>query len=122
MKMNDLLLGIGAFIVAHVFTFFQLNGQFLKTDWFRKNEILVAVFGVIISFFYIWGTKYTVLGLDGMLWPTRFIGFAVGILIYALGVSYFFKEGITTKTFVSLILCVILIAIQVLWKTNQNQN
>lgn len=116
MKYNDLILGILAFIVAHTFTFFQLNGQFLKTNWYRENEILVAGFGVIISFFYIWGTKYTVLGLDGMLWPTRFIGFAVGILVYALGVSYIFKEGITTKTFVSLILCLILISIQVLWK------
>ena len=116
MKLNDLLIGILAFTAAHVFTFFQLNGQFLKTNWFRENETLVAGFGIIISFFYIWGTKYTVSGLDGMLWPTRFIGFAVGIFIYALGVSYIFKEGITTKTFVSLIICVILIAIQVLWK------
>lgn len=122
MKLNDLLLGVLAFTAAHIFTFFQLNGQFLKTDWFRKNEMIVAGFGIIISFFYIWGTKYTVLGFEGMLWPTRFVGFAVGIFIYALGVSYFFKEGITTKTFVSLILCVILIAIQVLWKVNPNQN
>jgi len=51
-----------------------------------------------------------------LLWPARFVGFGVGMIIYALGVSYFFKEGITTKTFVSLLICFILISIQVLWK------
>ena len=48
---KDLFIGLGAFIVAHFITFYQLNGQFLKTDFFRKNEIWVAAFGVIIFFF-----------------------------------------------------------------------
>ena len=54
--------------------------------------------------------------MDGLLWPTRFIGFAIGIIIYAIMVNYFFNEGITTKTFISLILAFILICIQVFWK------
>ena len=116
MKLYSLLLGVLAFTMAHILTFFQLNGQFLKTDWFRNNEFLVAAFGIVLSFFYIWGTKYTVAGMDGLLWPTRFIGFGIGMIIYAIMVSYFFNEGITTKTLVSLIISVLLILIQVLWK------
>jgi len=115
MKLDHFLIGISWFIIAHIAVFFQLNGQF-KWDWFKNNEIIVAAAGIIISFFYIWGTKYTVSGFDGLLWPARFVGFGVGMIIYALGVSYFFKEGITTKTFVSLLICFILISIQVLWK------
>jgi|TARA_B110000211_G_scaffold63078_1_gene72098 hypothetical protein len=116
MKYNDLLIGIAAFLAAHILAFFQLNGQFFKMDWFRKNEIIVAAFGFILSFFYIWGTKYAVSGFNGLLWPARFIGFGVGMIIYAIGVSYFFNEGITTKTAVSLIISISLICIQVLWK------
>ena len=116
MKYKDLLIGIIAFVAAHILTFFQLNGQFFKMDWFRKNEIIVAAFGFILSFFYIWGTKYAVSGFNGLLWPARFIGFGVGMIIYAIGVSYFFNEGITTKTAVSLIISISLICIQVLWK------
>ena len=112
-----LVLGIFWFILAHIGAFFQLNGQFLKTDWFRVNEFWVAAFGILLSYCYIYGTKYTVLGFDGLLWPARFIGFAIGIGIYALGVNYFFKEGINAKTLVSLVLCLLLIAIQVFWKT-----
>jgi len=29
---KDLFIGIGAFFIAHILTFYQLNGQFLKTD------------------------------------------------------------------------------------------
>ena len=115
-KLADLLIGVFMFFIAHVLTFFQLNGQFLKPDWFRKNEFWVAAAGIILSFFYIWGTKYSVLGFNGLLWPARFIGFGVGMIIYAIGVSYFFNEGITPKTAVSLCLSLILICIQVLWK------
>ena len=69
-----------------------------------------------MSFLYIWGTKYTVLGMNGLLWPTRFIGFGIGIIVYAILVGYFFNEGLTLKTYVSLTLAVGLICVQVLWK------
>jgi len=116
MELNKLLVGIFWFTIGHIFVFFQLNGQF-KWEWFKNNEIVLALSGVVISFFYIWGTKNTVAGFDGLLWPARFVGFSIGMVIYALGLTYFFKEGFTPKTTVSLILCVILVAIQVLWKT-----
>ena len=118
MLYKDLFIGAGAFVIAHILTFFQLNGQFLKIDWFRKNEIWVAVAGVILSFFYMWGTKYTVNGMGGLLWPARFIGFSIGMIIYAIGTSYFFSEGINLKTTVSLALCLMLLMIQVVWKIN----
>ena len=114
-KIDSLLIGIFWFILGHVAVFFQLNGQF-KWDWFKNNEFILATFGLIISFFYIWGTKYTVEAFEGLLWPARFIGFGIGMFVYALGVSFLFKEGITSKTFISLFLCLILISIQVLWK------
>jgi len=116
MKLNELLIGIGMFVVAHILAFFQLNGQFIW-KWFGKNEVLVAAFGFIISFFYIWGTKYTVNGFEGLLWPARFIGFGVGMIIYAIAVSYYFNEGISLKTAISLLLSIVLIAIQTLWKS-----
>jgi len=116
MIIKDLFIGIGAFFIAHVLTFYQLNGQFLKTDWFRKNEFIVASCGIILSFFYIWGTKYSVQGMGGLLWPARFIGFGVGMIIYAIMVNYHFSEGINNKTWVSLGLALILICIQIFWK------
>ena len=116
MILKDLLIGVFWFFAAHLVTFYQLNGQFFKMDWFRKNELLVATAGIIISFFYIWGTKYAVSGFGGLLWPARFIGFGVGMIIYAIMVNYHFGESLSPKTIVSLCLALILICIQVLWK------
>ena len=116
-RVPDIVLGIGSFAIAHLLTFYQLNGQFLEgTEWFRKNEVVVAAAGIILSFFYIWGTKYTVAGMDGLLWPARFIGFSVGMVFYAILVNFHFSEGIDLKTIISLVLCLILISIQVFWK------
>ena len=111
----NLIYGILWFILAHAVVFFQLNGQF-KWEWFKENEWVMAFIGIPISFFYIWGTKYTVVGMDNLLWPSRFIGFGIGIAIYAILVNYFFGEGFTPKTVISIILSLILICIQAFWK------
>lgn len=110
-----LIYGLLLFLGAHLVTWFQLNGQFLW-GWFKENTLLLAICGIPISYLYIYGTKYTVQHFDGTMWPARFIGFGVGILVYALLVGIFFKEGITLKTLVSLLLSVSLIFIQVFWK------
>ena len=112
---TSLLYGILWFLLAHIVVFFQLNGQ-IKWEWFKEQERVMALVGIPISFFYIWGTKYTVEGMDGLLWPTRFIGFGIGMVIYSVMVSYFFNEGFSLKTITSLLLAVILIIIQVFWK------
>ena len=114
-KLIPLLIGMAMFLIAHILTFFQLNGQFLYKS-FQKHEWAVAAAGVILSFFYIWGTKYTVEAFNGLLWPGRFIGFGVGMVIYAVMVSYFFNEGINLKTLTSLILATGLVCVQVFWK------
>ena len=110
-----LLLGILLFLLAHIITFFQLNGQF-KWEWFSKHEWVLALMGIPISFLYIWATKSTVNGLDGLLWPARFIGFGVGMIVYAVLVSYYFNEGITLKTLISLLLAIALVFIQAMMK------
>ena len=117
MNIKHLLIGMTCFFIGHIFVWYQLNGQFLW-EWFRKNTVIVASAGLFISFFYIWGTKYTVSAMEGLLWPVRFIGFGCGMVIYATFVSHYFDQGINLKTLISLGLCLILISIQVFWKTS----
>ena len=114
-KIAPLLIGMFMFLIAHILTFFQLNGQFLWKS-FAKNEWAVAASGIVLSLFYMWGTKYVVDAFGGLLWPGRFIGFGVGMVIYAIMVSYYFNEGINLKTMTSLILATGLVCVQVFWK------
>ena len=99
-KIAPLFIGMAMFLVAHILTFFQLNGQFLWKS-FQKNEWAVASAGIILSFFYMWGTKYIVEAFGGLLWPGRFVAFGVGMIIYAIMVGYYFNEGINLKTMTS---------------------
>ena len=115
MNIAPLISGALFYLLAHIVVFFQLNGQF-KWEWFKEHEWVMVLIGIPISYLYILGTKYTVAGFDGLLWPTRFVGFGIGVIIYASFVSYFFNEGINSKTAISLLLSVVLICIQVLWK------
>jgi len=115
MNSRLILISLFWFFVAHIAVWFQLNGQF-KWDWFKNNEWVLALAGVPISFLYLWGTKYAVNGFDGLLWPGRFVGFGVGMVVYAIFTGYFFNEGITPKTAISLGLAVLLISVQLFWK------
>ena len=60
--------------------------------------------------------QYIVEGFGGILWPSRFIGFGIGILIYSVLIYFFFNEGFQIKTLVSLILATFIIIIQIYWK------
>ena len=51
------LIGLFWFLIGHIAVFFQLNGQF-KWEWFKENTFLLALFGIPISYFYIWGTEW----------------------------------------------------------------
>lgn len=110
-----LLLGILFFLLAHIITWFQLNGQFMW-EWFKNNTFILALLGIPVSYLYIWATKYTVAHYEGLLWPSRFIGFGVGIVIYAILVYQFFSEGISMKTLISLLLAISIIFVQIFWK------
>jgi len=115
MNIRLILISLFWFFVAHIAVWFQLNGQF-KWDWFKNNEWVLALCGIPISFLYLWGTKYAVNGFDGLLWPGRFVGFGIGMVVYAIFTGYFFNEGITPKTAISLGLALMLISVQLFWK------
>ena len=110
-----LILTILYFLGAHLMTWFQLNGQFVWT-WFKDHPLILCLLGIPVSYFYIIATKYSFDAFDQLLWPGRLVGFAVGIISFAIFTSIFMGEGINTKTTISLILSLILVLIQVFWK------
>ena len=114
--MNKLTLTIVLFLFGQTLIWFQTNGQFLW-KWFEKNPLILSItMGTAISYSFILATKYAVEHFDGLLWPGRFVGFALGISSYALLTWFFMGEGITLKTFTSLILSAGIICVQLFWK------
>ena len=114
-KITALVLCLIIFFVVQVITWFQLNGQFFS-PWFKNNVFILCLMGVPISWLYIEATRMGFIAFDGLIWPGRLLGFAMGILTFAICANMFMGEGLNTKTIISLILATILTLIQVFWK------
>jgi hypothetical protein len=110
-----LLLCLAYFLGAHLMTWFQLNGQFIWS-WFKDHPLTLCLFGVPVSYLYILATKYSFIAFNELLWPGRFVGFAIGMITFTVFTSIFLGEGISNKTVISLLLAFILVCIQVFWK------
>jgi multidrug transporter EmrE-like cation transporter len=111
----NLFKGILYGFVAQVLTFFQLQGQ-LKYPFFKEHWFLTACMGIPISLLFMWSVKHFVEFADGAIWPSRLIGFSIGIIVFSLMSYFLFKEPFTPKTIVCLILGLIIMGIQIFWK------
>lgn len=115
-EMNDLGIGILLIFIGQLLIYIQTNGQFIWQS-FRDNPMILAiVFGTLVSYLFILGQKYLVRYFDGTLWESRFIGFSVGMITFAILTYFIFDESITMKTGVSIIITLILVLIQIFWK------
>ena len=113
--MNKLLLGIVYGFLAQVITFLQLQGN-IKWNWFQRFPILVLATAIPISWLFIKSVENFVGHFDGEIWPSRLIGFAIGIIVFGSMSYLLFKEPVTTKTFVCLMLACCILAVQIFWK------
>ena len=113
---NGILYGILLYIVGQSLIWIQTNGQFVW-KWVDEHPLFMSVtMGIPISYMFIKATKFTVNHFDGTLWPSRFIGFSIGIICFAV-LTYFLKgEGINAKTLTCMLMALTIILIQLFWK------
>ena len=111
----NLLKGFVYGLVAQVLTFIQLQGQ-MKIEWFKNNTLLTACMGIPISLLFMCSVKNFVLAYNGQIWPSRLIGFGIGVTVFTIMSHYMFKEPLTPKTLTCLGLGLGIILIQIFWK------
>jgi len=111
----NLLKGFVYGLLAQVLTFLQLQGQ-MKIEWFKNHPLIIAFMGVPISLLYMYSVKNFVEAYDGQIWPSRLIGFGIGVAVFTVMSHYMFREPLTPKTLTCLSLGVCIILIQILWK------
>jgi len=109
------ILSILLMIVGQILAFYQLQGP-IKYEWLKNNIWFGILLGLPISAIFMLGIDLMIKHYNGELWPSRIIGFSVGTLVYGIMSYYLFKEPITAKTLICLILCVVIILVQVFYK------
>jgi hypothetical protein len=113
--MNKLILGILLGSLAQIITFFQFQGQF-KIEWMKNNPFIVSFLGIPIAYLFLLSVKHMVAHYDGQLWPSRLIGFGIGMVIFIVMSKLWFNEDLSAKTLVCLVLATIIILIQIFWR------
>jgi hypothetical protein len=102
-------------LAAQITTFLQLQGQ-IKYQWLKDHMWFAMLMGIPISFMFMKSVKNFVEAFDGQIWPSRLLGFGLGVIVFS-GMSYFlFKEPFTTKTGICLFLGLLIILTQLFWK------
>ena len=102
-------------LLGQIGSFMQLQGA-IKYNWTEKYFWLVLIVSTPISYFYMKSVDRFVIAFDGEIWPSRLIGFGLGITVFTALSSLLFKEPFTTKTLVCLVLGIAIIMIQIFWK------
>jgi hypothetical protein len=110
-----IILGILWGLTAQALTFFQLQGQ-LKYQWMKDYTWAVVLMGIPISFMFMQSVKHFVLAFGGEIWPSRLIGFGIGVIVFTIMSELLFKEPFTTKTGICLFLGLLIILVQIFWK------
>ena len=111
----EIIYGIMYGLLGQMGSFMQLQGA-MKLGWYPKYFWPVLLMSVPLSWLYIKSVEHFVAAFDGQLWPSRLIGFGLGITIFSIMSHFLFKEPLTPKTLVCIGLGLIIIAIQVIWK------
>ena len=113
MTLNKEIIGcILLSVLLHIVIWYQLNGQ-LVWKWFKDNALLLCLLGVPISYGWL---RFTRIGYEGVgeLWSVRLIGFATGMISFPIMTWLIMGEGITLKTFLSIVLSFVILLLQLL--------
>ena len=111
----NIIYGIIWGVLAQIATFMQLQGQ-LKFEWMKQHTWAVVLMGIPISFMFMKSVKNFVLAFGGEIWPSRLLGFGIGVIIFTIMSELMFKEPFTLKTGVCLFLGLLIILTQLFWK------
>ena len=110
---KDIVVCVLILFFTQIIIWFQLNAQ-LKWDWFKDNYLLMSLLGMPISYALLLSTKYGFEGFGGLLWPTRLIAFAIGMISFPFITWFVMGEGITLKSWISILLAIIIILLQLI--------
>jgi multidrug transporter EmrE-like cation transporter len=102
-------------LIAQIITFLQLQGN-IKWGLLAKYPILTLLTSIPMAWLFMKSVEHFVTAYNGEIWPSRLIGFAIGIIVFATMSILMFKEPISMKTFVCLILSCCILGVQIFWR------
>jgi hypothetical protein len=110
-----IIYGIILGIIGQAGSFFQLQYS-IKNNLHEKYLWPILILSIPLAWVYIKSVEYLIQGFGGETWPSRLIGFGIGIVVFSILSIFLFKESLTLKTLISILLGFTIVAIQIFWK------
>ena len=111
----NLFLGFLYGFIAQVLTFIQLQGP-MRWGLLNIHRNWLILLGLPVSWLFMNSVKNFVIAFDGLIWPSRLIGFSIGITVFTIMSQWLFAEVLSLKTVICLILGLTILVIQLCWK------
>lgn len=111
----NLVYGILYGVLGQILSFLQLQGS-AKFGWNEKYPYLVLLTSIPIGFLFIRSVHHFIEAFHGQTFPSRLIGFAIGITVFIVLSKIMFNENLNVKNLVCIVLSFCIVAIQVWWK------
>lgn len=115
MDYYKIFLGILFGLIGQTGTFLQLQASY-KFGWYVKYPWLIILASVPLGWFYIQSVNNFIMGFGGQIWPSRLIGFGVGVIVFTTLSHYIFKEPLDLKNGICLFLGFTIVLIQLFLK------
>lgn len=112
---SKIFLGVLFGLMGQIGTFMQLQGSY-KYGWYQKYQWVVILASVPLGWLYIKSVNYFIEGFGGQIWPSRLLGFSVGIIVFTLMSHYMFREPLDIKNGICLLLGFSILMIQLFVK------
>jgi hypothetical protein len=116
MVLLNLVFGVLYGIIGQVLSFIQLQAG-IKWGWTEKYGWALMLLGLPISWAFMKSVQNFILAFHGSIYESRILGFIIGIIVFALMGWFLFRQGISIKNGVCLILCFAVVLIQLFWKS-----
>lgn len=113
--LSNLLYGILYGTLGQLMSFMQLQAS-IKYGWHEKYLWVIMLLGIPNTWVYVKSVNHIILAFDGEIYPSRLLGFSIGIVVFAIMGWLLFNETLTAKTAVCLLLAACIVLIQVTWK------
>jgi len=115
MDLTKIVYGILLGILGQTGSFFQLQVAY-RYGWDKQYLWLILLSSIPTTWLYMKSVKFFIEGFDGLIYPSRLLGFGVGISVFVTLSWIMFKEPMGLKHIISIMLAVLIILVQIIFK------
>ena len=115
MNIHKIILGIIFGAIGQIGTFTQLQISY-KFGWYEKYPWVVILASVPLGWLYIQSVNSFIEGFGGQIWPSRLVGFGIGVIVFTLMSYFVFNEHLGLKNGICLSLGFLIVLIQIFIK------